>query len=209
MSQSPDPQAPEEAPVGADAAMASLVATLPVPERRWRRWRRRLRLDLTPRALAIFLRGAFLLTLTGFSLAAFALQLTSSLRARGVWTLNDFLTRNEIPMRARMQMLAWLGAGGLAGGLAALGLYRRRARERASVSRAVRMLRVGRLLWPLVLPSLAWSIVAATGWDPLSRVSAIACLAVLAERARGRPRAARSRACASGRRPRSWSCCSP
>jgi uncharacterized membrane protein len=180
MSQSPDPQAPggmwPEAPVEAVA-----LPSPPAPERRWRRWRRRLRPDLRPRALAIFLRGALLFTVTGFFLVAFALQLTSALRARGAWSLNDFVSHNEIPMRARMQMLAWLGGGGLAGALAALTLYRRRARERSGAGRAVRVLRAGRLGWPLMLPSLAWSLVAATGWDPLSRASGIACLAVLSE----------------------------
>ncbi len=189
MSQGPDPQAPgeaflapaDEAPGAADDAFAIASSPAPAHERRWRRWARRLRADLRPRALAIFLRGVLLFTLTGLSLVAFVFQLTSTLRAHRVWTLADFVAHNQIPMHARMQMLAWMGVGGLAGVVAAVVCYRRRARERSGAGRAIRVLRAGRLFWPLVLPSLAWSLVAATGWDPLSRVAAIACLAVLTE----------------------------
>jgi uncharacterized membrane protein len=181
MSQSPDPEAPAELPPptaerAEPVAAEPLVA--PAPRRRW--WRR-LRPAMRARDLAVFLRGALLLTITGLCLAAFVLQLTGTFRVRSLWKLGEFVSSNQIATRARMQMLGWLGAGGAAGGLWALALYRWRARRRSAAGRAARVLRAGRLFWPLMLPSLAWSLVAATGWDPLSRISGIACVAILSE----------------------------
>jgi uncharacterized membrane protein len=140
-----------------------------------------LRPQMSARDLAILLRGALLLAVTGFFLASLVLQLTGAFRSRATWNLSDFVSRNELAAKSRLAMLAWLGAGLVAGGLVALILYRWRASRRSTTGRAARVLRAGRVCWPLMLPSVAWSLVAATGWDPLARIGAISVAGALAE----------------------------
>jgi uncharacterized membrane protein len=180
-------EAPDEAMPPVDVALdVALEPTTPPSEvnaalapdprtGRARRWR------LRPRELAILIRGATLLVITGFCVAAFLMQLTGSFQVRGVWSLADFVNRNQLAPRARMRMLAWLAAGGASGGGAALVLYMWGLRRRAAGVRAARVLRTGRLLWPLLLPGLAWPLLVATEWDALPRASGIAFLALLAE----------------------------
>src|SRR5271154_2700661 len=80
-----------------------------------------------------------------------------------------------------MRMLGWLGAGALGGGVIGLALFVWRARRDGPAARASRVLRAGRLLWPLLLPGLAWPLLVATEWDALPRVSGIAFVAFLTE----------------------------
>src|SRR5262249_39893257 len=131
--------------------------------------------------LAIFLRGAALLAVTGVCIAAFVMQLTGRLNARAPLALRDFVNRNQLTPRARTQMLAWLGAGGVRGPLLAPGLYLWRRRRSVPTARASRVMRTGRLVWPLMLPSLAWPLLVATEWEPLARVSGIAFVALITE----------------------------
>jgi uncharacterized membrane protein len=133
------------------------------------------------RDLAVFLRGAAFLMVVGFCVAAFLMQLIGSARSHAAWSLRDFVNRNLLTPRARTQMLAWLFGGGAAGGLVALVAYLWRRRRRTSTARAARVLRAGRLTWPLMLPSLAWPLIVANEWDPLARASGIAFVAMLAE----------------------------
>jgi len=172
--------APEAAMPPVDAALEppSEVAAALVPDAPAGRARRS---RLRPRELAVLIRGATLLVITGFCVAAFIMQLTGSFQVRGVWSLGDFVNRNQLAPRARMRMLAWLAAGGASSGVAALALYAWGRRLRAAGVRAARVLRTGRLLWPLVLPGLAWPLLVATEWDALPRASGIAFLALLAE----------------------------
>jgi uncharacterized membrane protein len=160
----------------ATEARAPETAARPARRRRWLRAWRMSGLDL-----AVFLRGALLLVTVGVCVVAFAVQLTGTFFARNSWSLSDFVSHNQLATRTRLQMLAWLGVGGLAGACAALALFRRRARERGATGRAARVLRAGRVLWPLMLPALAWPLIVATGWDPMSRIAAIAVLALLTE----------------------------
>jgi uncharacterized membrane protein len=134
-----------------------------------------------PRDLALFLRGATLLATVGVCVVAFGVQLVGNLRRHEAWSLSDFVSRNELAKRTRLQMLIWLGVGALAGVSGALGVFRWRAWERGATARAARVLRMGRLLWPLMLPSLAWPLIAATGWDPMARIAGITALALLTE----------------------------
>ncbi|HVZ73681.1 MAG TPA: DUF2079 domain-containing protein [Polyangia bacterium] len=156
------------------------VPVEPPPKRRRFAWLRGWR--LRPRELAVFLRGASILAVTGFCLAAFFMQLVSALRStRVLFAIGDFVNRNQVGPAARMQMLAWLGGGGIGGVIVALVLYRWRRRTTSVGARVARVLRAGRLLWPLMLPGLAWPLLAATEWDALSRISGIAFIALLAE----------------------------
>jgi uncharacterized membrane protein len=136
---------------------------------------------MRPNQLAVLLRGASVLMITGFCVAAFVMQLTGRFRVRGLVNLRDFVNHNQLATRARAQMLLWLGAGAAGGGFIALVAYLWRLRRRTPAVRAARVLRTGRLLWPLVLPALAWPLLVATEWDALSRVSGMAFVALLAE----------------------------
>ena len=165
-------------PTFAEPAVAEPVLADLAPKRRWR-WSRAWR--MRPRELAILLRGASILVVTGFCVAAFVMQLTGSFRARGAMSLREFVNRNQLVTRARTQMLGWLAIGAVVGGVTALTLYLWRLRHTSPATRAGRVLRTGRLLWPLVLPGLAWPLLVATEWDALARVSGIAFVALLAE----------------------------
>jgi uncharacterized membrane protein len=57
-----------------------------------------------------------------------------------------------------------------------------RRERRPPFARAARTLRTARLLTPLLLPALARPLLIATEWDALARISAIAVVALLAER---------------------------
>jgi uncharacterized membrane protein len=191
MSEGSDPEAPAEPPPptayeepapppqlmpqpdDAQAAAPPFEVQPPTPRRRRLRWMR-------PRELAIFLRGALLLSLAGFFLAALAMQLTGAFRSRAVWNLTEFISHNQLATKARMAMLAWLGAGLLLGAVGALVIYAWRGGRTGPTRRAARVLRAGRLAWPLMLPSLAWDLLAAAG-DGHSRMAGIAILAGLAE----------------------------
>ena len=167
MNQSPDAEAPPD--------LLSEAAWAPSAAAGGRR--RRLR----SRVLALFMRGAGLLVVTGFCLAAFVMQLVHRARVRDGFDFGDFVNRNQIAAPLRLQMLGWLGAGAACGGFAALARYRWRARRSTPAARAARAFRTGRLLWPLMLPGLAWPLLAATEWDTLPRIGGIACIVLLTE----------------------------
>ncbi|HVX95113.1 MAG TPA: DUF2079 domain-containing protein [Polyangia bacterium] len=134
-----------------------------------------------PRTFAVFMRGAIVLMMVGFCVAAFVMQLTNAFRTHAVWNLHDFVNSNQLTAHARKQMLAWLGVGGAVGAFAALVLRTWGLRRSSPVDRAVRVLRTARLFWPLMLPSLIWPLLVATDWDPLARVAGIAFVALLGE----------------------------
>jgi uncharacterized membrane protein len=122
---------------------------------------------------ALLLRGACVLGVTGFCFAAYAMQLTHT------FDLVDFVNKNDVVRRARLHMLGWLGLGAAGGVITALVQFllgRRPARARAA-----KVLRTARFYSPLLLPGLAWPLLAAKSWDVLPRISGIACLALLAE----------------------------
>ncbi|MDB4980221.1 MAG: hypothetical protein JWM82_973, partial [Myxococcales bacterium] len=187
MSESRDPESPPELlppiapspPVEALEVEADEPAAPTAPVGRWR-WLRRL---LTPRSrpLALFLRGASLLAVVGVCLASFLMQLVVALRTRALFDRVEFVNRNQITTPGRTQMLAWLALGMVGGGLAALGIFLRRRGRTAPSARAVRVLRSGRLLSPLLLPGLAWPLLTATEWEPLPRIAGVAFVAFLAE----------------------------
>jgi uncharacterized membrane protein len=147
--------------------------------KRRRRWLRAWR--MSPHDFAVLLRGSIVLMMTGFCIAAFVMQLTGAIRVKAILTLRDFVNHNQVAPKARMQMLAWLGAGALGGGVVSLATFLFRAGQRSATGRAARVLRLGRLLRPLILPSLAWPLLVATEWDALSRASGIALLGLLTE----------------------------
>ena len=121
----------------------------------------------------MLLRAGVVLAVSGFCVAAFITQLTGTVK------LSAFASENLLPTRARLQMIRWLGAGALAAvsvGLVAFWMQRRRA-----TAAAVRMLRLARLCSPLLVPGLAWPLLAARGWDTLPRIAGVAFLAMLAE----------------------------
>ena len=162
-----------------DAALEPEAIVARARRRRWRLprpWR-----QVRPRDLAVLMRGTAFLVVTGFCIAAFVMQLTGSFRTRALLNLRDFVNHNQLATRARMQMLGWLAAGSAAGGLVALALFLWRPRRRTASARAARVLRAGRLLWPLMLPALAWPLLVANEWDALSRISGIAFVALLSE----------------------------
>lgn len=201
MRQSPDPEAlpdvpsppvagegPGERPASDGAAAAPAEATAPAgpgTERRmrWTRWRMRPP-RLRPRELAVLMRGTVLLMIAGASVAAFLVQLFARLRIPRALKvhLQDFANQNQLEARPRLYMLLWIAAGAVIGGLVALVLCGRRSRRGGTASGAVRALRAGHLLAPLMLPGLAWPLLVATEWNALARVSGVALVAFLAER---------------------------
>ena len=162
------PQWPTEPERAAEDAPPAVIEAA-VIERTFRRsgalWRNR-------RALAVWLRAAAVLAITGFSLAAFVVEVV------GRFSLPDFINDNRVHKVIRLQMLAALGAGALVGLLTALALVRGRG---AAAGRVGRVMRTARLLSPLLLLGLGVPLIAAKNWDPLSRVTGIAFLAFLAE----------------------------
>jgi uncharacterized membrane protein len=133
----------------------------------WRKFRMR------PRDLALLLRGASVLAITGFCFAAFVMQLTRT------FDLVGFVNKNEVVSRARLHMLGWLGAGAAGGVIIALVQFL--LDRRSATTRAARVLRTARWCSPLLLPGLAWPLLVAKSWDALPRISGIAFLALLAE----------------------------
>lgn len=136
---------------------------------------------LGARGLAALLRGACLLAITGVCVLAFEIQLTAVVRPRGRWNLHDFVNGNQLGAHGRTRMLEWLALGALLGVVATVLIYNWGRRRTPSVGRAASVLRTGRLLWPLMLPGLAWPLLVATDWDALQRVTGIGGLALLAE----------------------------
>jgi uncharacterized membrane protein len=154
------------------------IAEQHAPKRRRRLWAA---LRPQPRTLALFVRGALILMMIGFCVAAFVMQVTNAFRKRAVWNLHDFVNSNQLTPHARTQMLVWLGVGGLVGAFAALLIRFRGLRKSPPITRAVRVLRTARLFWPVMLPCLVWPLLVATDWDPLARVAGIAFVALLGE----------------------------
>src|ERR1044071_7695277 len=137
-------------------------------------------LRLRSRDLGVLLRAGAVLAITGFSIAAFLLQLVARFRSQG-GLIHDFVNRNQVEAQVRMQILGWLGAGAATGAITALAQYFWRTQGQFPAARAARVQRMGRFLCPLMLPGLAWPLLVATEWDALSRVSGIVLVALLAE----------------------------
>jgi uncharacterized membrane protein len=158
MSLSFDPEAPADPPAS--------------PSRRWR---------VRPRELAVWLRGAAVLAVIGFSFAAFVIQMTRTFRGNAWANLRLLVNQNQVPTRTRTFMLLGLAGGVAAGGLAALVLYLWRRRQEQPAARAARVLRTARLLSPLFLLGLVRPLLLATEWDAFPRIVAVTFFALLSE----------------------------
>jgi len=135
---------------------------------------------MRPRDLGVLLRGGSIFAVTGFSVAAFVLQLVTKFRSQG-GSFYDFVNKNQLDAHARTSLLGWLGAGAATGAITALAQYFWRFSRQSPVARAQRVLRTARIFCPLMLPGLAWPLLVATEWDALSRITGIVLVALLAE----------------------------
>jgi hypothetical protein len=170
-----DPEAPTDSPslpAEPDDVVPPAEPPPPPPGRRW--W------QIRPRELAILIRGATILAIVGFSLAAFVIQLTRTFRIDGRANLRALLNRNDVIPATRTAMLIGLAGGAALGLVAALLLYLLR-NPRGPSAGAARVLRTARLLSPLLLLSVVLPIFAAVDWDAFARISAVTFIALLGE----------------------------
>lgn len=140
-------------------------------KKRWFGARLAVSLSLRGRELAVWLRGALLLAITGFSVAGLLVSLF------GRFSLVEFFSSNRgVGKPVRLLLLVYLAAGaGVGISIAVVSL--------ASGGRcgATRTLRRARLLSPLLVPGLAVPILFAKQWDQLPRIAGVAVLTFIAE----------------------------
>jgi uncharacterized membrane protein len=137
---------------------------------------------LGSRGRAMLVRGTLLLIAIAVCVAAFVIQMTGTFHVNDSQNLRDLVNRNTLVPKARADVMLRLGGAAVVGGLLALASYRRKRRILPPFARAARTLRTARFFTPLVLPALVRPLLLATEWDSLARVSAVALVALLAER---------------------------